>query len=422
MSFCFIHAADLHLDTPFKQVGSDRLFIKEALQDASLKAFDALIDLAEKKNAAFVLFAGDIYDGPERGVRAQLHFRRGLMRLNDLGIHSFVVHGNHDPLDAGWSAIRDWPQLATVFGHDTVESVVVERDSVQLATVHGISFARTEETGNLALRFTRGNGPGLQVGVLHCNVGGDAEHDSYAPCTLDDLTRVGLDYWALGHIHSRRILQTGHPWVVYPGNIQGRSPKPSECGAKGAYVVEVADSTVQAVDFVPLDVVRFEEIQMDIGGTRDMADLERMLIDKAASLQASAEGRSLLVQTTLSGSGPVHDDLAREGSLAELLRELRCQADERVPFLWWNTIRDETRPMLDLQAIRRRGDFASELLALSDDLAEDPDLLRDFVRDSLSGLPERRLETMGVDALTGIDKQHLQQAILSALELLEHET
>ncbi|EQD56849.1 metallophosphoesterase, partial [mine drainage metagenome] len=138
MSFCFIHAADLHLDTPFKGIERVSPVIGEALRDASLKAFDALIDLAEKRNAAFVLLAGDIYDGPERGVRAQLRFYNGLKRLSDMSIHSFVVHGNHDPLNAGWSAIRDWPQLATIFGHDTIGSVVVERDGVQLATVHGI--------------------------------------------------------------------------------------------------------------------------------------------------------------------------------------------------------------------------------------------------------------------------------------------
>ncbi|MGP8163321.1 MAG: metallophosphoesterase family protein, partial [Acidimicrobiales bacterium] len=108
-SFCFVHAADLHLDTPFRDVHDLPPFVADALREASLQAFDAIVELALERRAAFVVIAGDVYDGPERGLRAQVHFHKGLALLAGEGIPSFVVHGNHDPVTTGWSAVSSWP-------------------------------------------------------------------------------------------------------------------------------------------------------------------------------------------------------------------------------------------------------------------------------------------------------------------------
>src|SRR5215207_3068203 len=117
--FRFIHAADLHLDTPYEGIGRASDDVQRALRDASLDAFDALVDLALERNVSFVVIAGDIYDGAERGLRAQMRFLSGLRCLDDAGIRTFIIHGNHDPLD-GWSAIaRDsWPAGVTIFGSE----------------------------------------------------------------------------------------------------------------------------------------------------------------------------------------------------------------------------------------------------------------------------------------------------------------
>jgi len=132
MTFRFVHAADLHLDTPFKGLTATDDLVAEALRDASLDAFDNLVQLAIGCKAAFVLLAGDIYDGESRGVRAQLRFLRGLENLSSANIKVFVVHGNHDPL-GGWSAIRQWPAGVTIFGHSDVECHSVQRDGQTLA-------------------------------------------------------------------------------------------------------------------------------------------------------------------------------------------------------------------------------------------------------------------------------------------------
>src|SRR6478672_7542537 len=152
--FRFVHAADLHLDTPFAAIGRVAPEIAGRLRDASLEAYDALTRLAIEREAAFVVFAGDIYDCADRGVRAQLRFLRGVERLGEKRIPVFVAHGNHDPLD-GWSAIRRAPANLTVFGAGTVETHPVTRDGELLAHVCGVSYARRDVSENLALGFRR---------------------------------------------------------------------------------------------------------------------------------------------------------------------------------------------------------------------------------------------------------------------------
>ncbi|MCU1489973.1 MAG: phosphoesterase, partial [Acidimicrobiaceae bacterium] len=327
-SFSFVHAADLHLDTPFKGIGEVAPDVARSLREASLDAFDAIVELVLERGAAFLLVAGDVYDGAERGLRAQLRFRDGLERLSDAGVASFVVHGNHDPVASGWSAIERWPDLVTIFGTGSPEAVPVRRDGELLATVQGVSYAQRATTENLALRLRRPEGPGLHVGLLHCNVEGAATgYADYSPCTLDDLRRTRLDYLALGHVHQRRVLAggpgTGDPWVVYPGNSQARSPRASELEPKGAVIGHVVNGEVTEVEFVACDSVRFGLVEVDVSSAADLAVVEERLAEAARSRFEDADGRSLVLRGRLVGRGALHQELGRPGVLSDLLSSLR---------------------------------------------------------------------------------------------------
>ena len=368
--FRFVHAADLHLDTPFHGIGRVPPDVARVLQEASLEAWDALVRLTIEREAEFLLLGGDIYDGPERGIRAQLRFRRGLEQLAERRIETFIVHGNHDPLD-GWSAISSWPTGVTVFGSKAVESVPVRRDDRTLAVVHGISYAKRETTENLALDFSRAQGEGLQIGLLHCNVGGTAEHASYSPCSLDDLRVAGLDYWALGHVHRLHVFSDSEPLVAYPGCLQGRSTHPAERGPKGALIVEADDRGVRELDFEPLDRVRILDLEVDVSPTDDVPALHRELVGRATAIRATTPTRGVVLRAILTGRGEVHRDLLRPGAVQGLLNELRREAEGDHPFFWWSAILDQSAPEFDLEAVRARGDFSAELLRLSSLLKED---------------------------------------------------
>ncbi len=350
--WCFVHAADLHLDTGFEGVGRLDEHLAQRLRDASLDAFDALVELTLQREAAFLVLAGDVYDGAERGLRAQLRFEQGVRRLADAGIGTFVAHGNHDPLVTGWQLVTDWPDEVHVFGHEDVESVVVERDGRPLAVVQGVSYAETAEQRNLARRFRRTDVDALHVAVLHTNVGEVGAHANYAPCSADDLRHRGIDYWALGHVHTRQVVLDGtgdDPWAYYPGNLQGRSPRPSEQGAKGASVVRVVGGTVQPPDHVTLDRARFADVEVDIGGLGTLGEVERALAARAEEAVARADGRLVVLRGRLVGRGQLHHDLTRPGALDGLRETLadRCRGTDAA----WTQVKDRTGPAADADAL-----------------------------------------------------------------------
>lgn len=424
--FRFLHAADLHLDTPFEGLGRLAPRVAARLRNASLDAFDDLVQVALDYDAAFVVIAGDLYDGAQRGIRAQLRFARGVRRLAERGVQVFVVHGNHDPLDEGWQAIRDLPPNLTIFGAERVTTTSVERNGRTLAHVYGISYARRDVVENLSLRFRRMEAPGLHIGLLHCNVGLQEGHASYSPCSEEDLRRAGLDYWALGHIHRRQVIANGHPWIVYPGNLQGRSTKASEAGPKGAILVEAvvdADGSarVENLDFVPLDRARFVRLDLGIAAVADLPALEALILQDAARLQAEHAGRDLLVRVMLDGRGPVHRDLQRPGARHALLDSLREQADQLPGLVWFDQIETATRGALDREPILRRGDFSSELIRTAELLASDPEQFHALLEERALVLRKVRLQHWLPELDTWDWDGLLREAEEKALDLLEEE-
>ncbi len=404
LRFTVVHAADLHLDTPFSGLGDVAPQVAQALREASLAAFDRLVELALSEKAAMLLLAGDLYDGPSRGIRAQRRLLSGLARLAEAGCETFIVHGNHDPLD-GWTAIGAWPQGVHVFPPGGVTSHPVVRGGETIATVHGVSFQQREERENLA-RLFRAHGEGMQFGVLHCNVG-DAAHSPYAPCSPDDLRDAGLHYWALGHVHQARLVLEGGPWAAYSGVLQGRSPAAGDAGPKGAYVLrcDSALGLVSPPEFVPLDLVRFASVTVDLS---DLADLHAALgkIDGAAQeLHATQDGRGLVARLRLVGEFPGHRELAERSE--EVLAELRGTAQGLSPFLWWDEVEVQTRPPLRREEIAGRGDLLSELLEESRRILESPQELADFLAEQAREL--RRVEVQA-GPLTAPDAQELLRA------------
>jgi hypothetical protein len=235
-----------------------------------------------------------------------------------------------------------------------------------------------------------------------------------------------MDYWALGHIHAPQVLSDGPVHAVYSGVLQGRSPKPSEQGAKGAYVVDVEQGRVSALDFRPLDVVRFEQLSLDVAGIEDAGQLQDALQSAAADAGEAAQGRDLILRADLTGRGPVHRQLRQGDGLADLLANLQqagagpAGAAGVGQQVWWDRLIDRTAPPLDKDAIRKRGDFSGELLARADALLADPDqrdaFLSEHVRPS-----DRRLKGLLTDADPEADRAALEAAVDEALDRLEPE-
>lgn len=358
-SFRFVHAADLHIGSPFKGLMEVEPEIGQQLKEATHLAFQNLIRLCIEEQADFLVVAGDVYDGADRSPQAQLRFRKGLTDLAEQGIESFVVHGNHDPLDGRFSSIS-WPEGVHIFGAAPSWKTAT-RNGEPLSDIQGASYPTQVVTDNLALRFSSPRNANIfNIGMLHCNVGGIEGHDNYAPCSVDDLARIGLDYWALGHIHTRQTLLDKSPLIVYPGNTQGRDP--GESGARGCVIVDVGPDGIPMPQFRPLDVVRWESGQISITDISGIDRLSDKIFETLDDLRAGAEGRNVVCRLALVGRGPMHRELASENAIDGFLDELRSNARSTNPWVWIERLSNQTLPEIDIETRGRQDDFLGAIL------------------------------------------------------------
>ncbi len=378
MTLRFIHAADLHLDSPFRGIrAAAPEDVARALYSATFDSYRNIIDLCTSESVDALLVAGDIYDGADRSLRAQQAFIDGLRSLDAAGIRSFVCHGNHDPLD-GWEARLSYPGGCHRFGPH-FEAVPVFPDAPERGLVYGISYPTRDVYENLVALLGQVDESAFTIGLLHANVGGNPDHDLYAPCSLDDLAQSGIDYWALGHVHTRQVMRERAPTVVYPGNPQGRHP--NEPGARGVYLVEVDDTGGISLDFRATDTVRWEQASIDISALETEQDLIDGIDDAMQSLLDDADGRSVVVRVTLTGRGDLNRFLRQPGTVDDLLAGVNDQWSERLPFVWCERIQDETAAAIDRNALRSGEDFLAEVLRTADQVREDPATLNDRLAD-----------------------------------------
>ena len=382
MSVKFVHAADLHLDAPFvglREVGD----IGERLRDATLQAFDRVVELCLQEHVDFAVFAGDLFDGEHRSLRAQVRFTRGLGRLAEAGISAFIAHGNHDPWES-WSPRLDWPspELIHRFPPGEVSSFSVERGGEVVCQVYGTSFRGREETRNLAKLYSRTDDAPHAVGVLHTDVGAPQSVSTHAPCSLQDLRDVPFDYWALGHIHTREVLHESEPCVVYPGNTQGLNP--NETGPRGCYVVTLEEGQPPTLDFRATSVAEWQRAEVSIEGSSTEEDLVSAAEEAIDGLRGESTAELLLVRLALIGAGPLSP-----GGFSELLAAVRDVAASGSPEVWVESVRDETRPEVDLEARARGDDFLGEFLRLAEDAKSDDAFLAELL-DELEPIVSRK--------------------------------
>jgi DNA repair exonuclease SbcCD nuclease subunit len=300
--FTFLHAADIHLDSPLKGLEAYRDAPLEQIRRAARRAFDNLVDLAVEEEVAFVLLAGDLYDGDWKDYNTGIYFVNRMGRLREAGIPVFMVSGNHDAASQITRALN-LPDNVTLFSHRKAETRINEQLGV---AVHGQSFSSRAVADDLTRNYPQGV-PGLfNIGLLHTSLNGRPGHEPYAPCTLDALLSKGYQYWALGHVHQREEL-AHDPWIVFPGNIQGRHIR--ETGAKGCTLVTVDEGQVVAVETRELDVLRWSICRIDCARCDRTDFLLELVREAIEDERGKAEGRPLAVRLVLEGTTPLHGRL-----------------------------------------------------------------------------------------------------------------
>lgn len=388
MRFSFIHAADLHIDSPLAGLGLKDKAVAERFARAGRRAVEALVAETIASEAAFLIIAGDVFDGDWKDVGTGLFFVRAIGALHRAGVPIYIVKGNHD---AESVMSRDLPYPDTVQVFPSNKAATLELDALRVA-LHGRSFPH-RLTGDFVQTYPARRDGWLNIGVLHTSLDGRPGHEGYAPCSVDDLKRFGYDYWALGHIHAAEIVSRD-PWIVFPGNLQGRSVR--ETGAKGAMRVTVEDGRIVEVTPLVLDGARWAHLEIDVDGIDDEADVVARIDAALMDAHGAAENRPLAARVTLRGTTPLHNRLiARRESLQDDLRaggfriaedcwieqlKIKTTAPQRVAASLSDT---ET---LDIDAMLREAaadpDFAATLDRLIKEIEDKlPKDLRDALRE-----------------------------------------
>ena len=330
MSVRILHAADLHLDSPFEALTLAQAAQRRREQRSLLRA---LPELAQAHGAQIILLAGDLLDSaspyPETAKALAETF-------DGCGAEVFLAPGNHDYYSAGAPYARlTFPENVHIFRLPRIEAVTLPELGVR---VWGAAFTDSRCPG-LLRGFSVPKEPGvLDVLCMHAEVGNPAS--AYNPVSAAELAASGLDYAAFGHVHRfGGVQRAGGTVYAWPGCMEGRGF--DETGEKGVLLVDIAAGDVQA-RFVPVPGRRYEILRVDVTGRDAESALRAALPESTARdsyrviFTGETDERGLALEVLRERFAPdffsleLRDETRRasEDSLRGLfLRELRAKYD-----------------------------------------------------------------------------------------------
>ncbi len=407
----FIHAADLHLDSPLAGLERYEGVPAEEVRGATRRALESLVELAIDNEVAFVLIAGDVYDGDWPDYNTGLFFAQQMSRLREAGVRVFVVSGNHDAQSRITKMLR-LPANVTLMSAVSPQSVELEDYGV---VIHGQSFATRAVTEDLSVEYPDARPGFFNIGLLHTSLNGRAGHEPYAPCSLAGLLSKGYDYWALGHIHCREIVHQ-EPWVVFSGNTQGRHAR--ETGPKGCTLVTVSEGEVVSVEHHDLDVVRWQVLEVDAAGADTACELVDRVADALDDALSPLGDQLLAVRLRINGACAAHKELilAPDHWRSEIRARLIDIGAGRV---WLEKIELSTVAERDLETMAARDDALGGLLRAITDLEADEGLpaeIGDLFADLVGKIPGELRQ--GEEPLVVDDPATLRAALDDVKDLL----
>ena len=407
----FLHAADIHLDSALHGLERYDGAPVDEIRSATRRAFDNLVEVAIDEKVDFVLLAGDIYDGDWKDYNTGLYFVERMARLRDAGIRVFMVAGNHDAASQITKHLR-LPENVKMFTTSKPEKIVLDDLAV---AIHGQSFASRAVKEDISQAYPQGDPQLFSIGLLHTCLDGKPGHEPYAPCTVDGLRSKGYQYWALGHVHKREEVSR-EPWIVFPGNTQGRHIR--ELGPKGCTLVTVDNGEISDVMHRDLDVLRWSLCEVDVTASETVDDVYEQVRETLQQTLDSSEGRLLAARLVLYGTCAAHSHIHTE--IEHWTQEYRALATGLGGAgIWLEKVSLKTQPSISVGSILARDDALGGLLRGIQNMELDDSALAELA-DEVSALRQKLPAKIlsGEDRYDPTDPQQLKIALEDIKELL----
>lgn len=379
--FKFLHAADIHLDSPLRGLEDYEDAPVSRIRNASRRAFDNFIKLACEERVNFIIIAGDLFDGKWRDYGGTgLYFIKKMKELQEHNIKVYIVKGNHDAESKITKNLK-YPDNVVVFPYKSATSI---NDNELKLTIHGQSYKDIAITEDLAINYPEYIPEHFNIGVLHTCLTGREGHKNYAPCSVHTLISKKYQYWALGHVHAREIVNED-PWIVFPGNMQGRNIK--ELGPKGCELVQVEGGIVVSIEQKPLDVVRWFNISINI---ESMDTIDNILLEakgRIFEIYDSFDERLIAIRLTINGKNSLHTTIVKDQSYF-ISQVQACILDIDPENIWVESISVNTEPFNEFDESYQSNEYI-ELLDKIIARSLDDDFVRTDIHSILNGLPAK---------------------------------
>lgn len=409
--FKFIHAADIHLDSALRGLERYEGAPVDDIRGATRRAFDNLVKLAIDEKVDFVLLVGDLYDGDWKDYNTGLYFIKRMGQLGEAGIQVFIVAGNHDAASQITKTLR-LPDNVKMFATRAPKKYLLEKYGV---AIYGQGFATRAVIEDLSLGYPQGDPYLFNIGLLHTCLDGKPGHDPYAPCSIDGLRSKGYQYWALGHIHKREEVSR-NPWIVFPGNTQGRNIH--ETGPKGCTLVTVDNGEVVGVEHHDLDVLRWALCEVDVAGSETVDEVYSRVREALQQALDTAEGRPVAARLVLQGVCQAHSRLHAEKE--HWIQEFCALATGLAGAgIWLEKVLIETRPTVSIDDVFSPDNALGGLLRAIRNMELDETISAEFAEEVSAlrlKLPPELL--IGDDRYEPADPQQFKAVLEDVKELL----
>lgn len=336
-----MHIADVHLDS---KMNSYLTAEKSKERKAEiLSAFVRLIEKAKEESVSAVIIAGDLFDVSRVSAGTLKTVLGAFSSCPD--IEFYYLKGNHDNKDA-FGSMEEMPENLHLFSEEWVSYNLSER-----IVITGIELAgrNSDEVESELLLDT----DKLNIVTMHGTVAAASVKGGSEIINIKNLKNKGIDYLALGHIHSFSNEKLDARGVyVYPGCPFGRGF--DECGEKGYMILDINETSgIVKTEYKIFPARRCYAPEIDISGCENNMDILDRIREE---LGKEPFDKSNLIEAVLTGSINALNDIDTvflEKSLEDKFYFIR--------------IKNMTKPYVDANAFKLdaslRGEFVRTVMA-----------------------------------------------------------